>query len=348
MRRTPRSRVESALSFGKESGWYERGNALVTFRLQRRRNPMGTLAARNRDRDRYLSTLYQGRLPMAAKELGLSRRALRRAFTLVEMLVVIAVIGILVALLLPAVAMSREAVRRMVCSTHLAQLGLALHQYQDVHLVYPPGTIEKQGPIQNVPKGYHFSWTTSILPYLERRGLDRAIDRSVGVYAKQNASVYDASVQILLCPSDYQSTSPMTSSYAGVHHPTETPIDADNLGVFFLNSRLTPDDIADGLNHTFFLGEKVAPKAGVVLGWMSGTRATLRNMGHSLRGELEPAPPSNLFVGGFGSMHADTVQFLLGSGAVVSIPRRTDLKPLQQLSDRRDGALVDEELYLSQ
>ena len=63
-----------------------------------------------------------------------------------------------------------------------------------------------------------------------------------------------------------------------MHHDVEAPIDSDNHGVLFLNSRLSHDDIADGTRYTLFIGEKVVEEADD-LGWMSGTRATLRNTG---------------------------------------------------------------------
>jgi prepilin-type processing-associated H-X9-DG protein len=71
------------------------------------------------------------------------------------------------------------------------------------------------------------------------------------------------------------------SSYAGVHHDKEAPIDADNTGVLFLNSRLAFEDLRDGAAYTFFIGEK-GMTTGDDLGWLSGTRATLRNTGAPL------------------------------------------------------------------
>ncbi len=200
----------------------------------------------------------------------------RTGFTYLEMVVVIAIIGVLVALLLPAVQAAREAARRMACGNHLEQLILAVQQYEAAHGVYPPGTIADQGPILNVPQGYHHGWISQILPYLEQEVVARNIDRRASVYGPANRDPRRADIEVLRCPSS-PAGGVGYSDYAAVHHDREAPIDVDNNGVFFLNSAIRYDDVVDGVSNTIFLGEKATVRGD--LGWMSGTRATLRNFG---------------------------------------------------------------------
>jgi prepilin-type N-terminal cleavage/methylation domain-containing protein len=312
-------------------------------------------------------------------------RSKRSGFTLVELLVVIAIIGILIALLLPAVQAAREAARRSQCTSNLSQLGIALHLYQGVYEVFPPGVVNPKGPIRSEPIGYHMSWLVQILPYVEEQVLFDHIDFSQGAYAKKNAPAAAINVRLFTCPSDggsarYGSWSSApsaaappedlgprgTSNYAGCHHDVEAPIAADNHGVLFLNSRIRPRDVKDGLSHTLFVGEKgIEPND---LGWMSGTRATLRNtgalpslgsvgrpgwmpmpgavLGPDASGAADPSPADTekqlLAVGSFNSSHPGGFNILLGDGAARFLSQAVTPQLFQQLGNRADGQLMDE------
>jgi len=209
-----------------------------------------------------------------------SPRASARGFTLVELLVVIAIIGVLVSLLLPAVQYAREAARRMHCADNLGQLILAVNHYEMAHTVYPAGTIDAKGPIMNVRSGYHHNWLVQSLPYLEQQNLWDAIDKNQSIYHANNVPITSfASGRVWQCAS--QSFPGGTAShYAACHHHTESPIDVDNTGVFFLNSRVQYQDVKDGTSNTIFLGEKLADP--IDFEWCSGTRGTLRNMGSTI------------------------------------------------------------------
>jgi len=193
-----------------------------------------------------------------------------------ELLTVITIVCILAGMLLPAIQAARESARRISCSNHLSQLVLAVQSYESAFGMYPPGTIGHQRPVLSVPQGYHHNWIAQILPYLEERNAYRHLDRSVGVYDAKNRPVRRHELKILRCPSSGAS-GPGYSDYAGVHNDVEAPIDADNNGVFFLNSRVRYDEIVDGTAWTIFIGEKQTLSGD--LGWLSGTRATLRNTG---------------------------------------------------------------------
>lgn len=206
------------------------------------------------------------------------RRTNLSAFTLVELLVVIAIISIMVLMLLPAINAARESARRAQCMARMGQIGVALHNFEMQHEFFPAGVRNPTGPILNRSRGLHHSWTIAILPHLDEANLYAHIDPDVSVYNKKHADLANRFLLVFSCPSSAVWGAGATS-YAAVHHDREAPIDSDNNGVFYLNSNTTRDDISDGLQYTFFLGEKCTDLVSD-RGWMSGTRATLRNTGH--------------------------------------------------------------------
>jgi prepilin-type N-terminal cleavage/methylation domain-containing protein/prepilin-type processing-associated H-X9-DG protein len=320
-------------------------------------------------------------------------------FTLIELLVVIAIISVLIALLLPAVQSAREAARRSQCVNNLMQIVLAIKNYESAHEVLPPGTVNPSGPIANVPKGYHHNWISQILPHLEHRNIKNHMNYHVSVYATENSTVRSVSLHVLNCPSDASvgangsrwgttpATSPapgtaislpvMTSSYAGVHHDREAPIDVNNHGVLFLNSAVRYEDIGDGASQTMFVGEHQIQLGD--LGWASGTKATLRNVGEPInnskaallglpmsraaanvpddsepvdspskkgaaaaaKGEEKPADP----VGGFSSSHSGGANFAFGDGSVRFLKSTAAPRVLQLLANRNDGEMLGADQY---
>jgi prepilin-type N-terminal cleavage/methylation domain-containing protein/prepilin-type processing-associated H-X9-DG protein len=233
-----------------------------------------------------------------------NRAHYRRAFTLVELLVVIAIIGVLVALLLPAVQSAREAARRTQCINHMKQLGLALHNFHDANLYFPPAR-DQLTTSPSLSTLWVCSWHARILPYVEQQGLyqlyrfdrdwqDAATNDAVGGPIKQNVPGF-------LCPSaptrnnrpvntnrantDYVATtereypnpflSAMEASAVSLGDPNYIGVLGHNvlkglnpLAISLANRRMA--SITDGTSNTFLLAEC----AGRNTFWWMGKRQT--------------------------------------------------------------------------
>lgn len=132
----------------------------------------------------------------------------RCGFTLVELLVVMAVVGLLAAMLLPALQASREAARRAVCKNHLRQIGLALQNYASAQRVLPPGCVVAPAypgaldysawiEARDGPQGH--SWVVPLLPFLDQMALYQNWDFHVSVC--ENQTVAEIDLAVFYCPS---------------------------------------------------------------------------------------------------------------------------------------------------
>jgi prepilin-type processing-associated H-X9-DG protein len=197
------------------------------------------------------------------------------------------------------------------------------------------------------------------LPYLDEGVLYRKFDFAKGVHDPVNSKLGEHHVSVLRC----SSAPNQLPTYAGCHHDVEAPIDVDNHGVLFLNSRVPLTEITDGLAYTLFVGEHAAP--GTV--WADGSNMSLRNTGNPMMparpaagasisayqpvgADAEPTPgtpeeeaakqAAAMRVGGFSSWHAGGVNFVLGDGSVKFLSSNISADLFRRLGNRADNELV--------
>ncbi|MDX1944007.1 MAG: DUF1559 domain-containing protein [Pirellulaceae bacterium] len=212
-----------------------------------------------------------------------SPHATRRpaAFTVVELLVVLAIVGVLAAILLPALQSARESARRTACQNHLRQLGLALLNHHDARQAFPPGWQGYESTRHEVSVGPGWSWVAHSLPYLEQRSLADQLDLSRSILDPRNDLARQTSLAGLRCPSAagpaFFELKPAGSGSLG-QFPTANyvanfgatrPQHCEALaglgrqctgepygGVFFHNSRVRLAEITDGTSVTILAGER--------------------------------------------------------------------------------------------
>ncbi len=189
-----------------------------------------------------------------------------KAFTLVELLVVITIIGILISLLLPAVQAAREAARKLQCANNLKQLALAMHNYNTQHNTFPRNGY--LNPAWAVPCAWQqFSVNVFILPFLEQQNLynqfrwnDWGYDKGVGGPMEQRVSVF-------MCPSSSPPSKPGTINdwYGpGGNYGWCSGSTADTAwgsgetcfnGMFNIFKEVRISDVRDGLSNTVMASE---------------------------------------------------------------------------------------------
>jgi prepilin-type N-terminal cleavage/methylation domain-containing protein len=251
-------------------------------------------------------------------------------FTLVELLVVITIIGILIALLLPAVQAAREAARKMQCGNNLKQIALASHSYSSALNCFPPGGITGRVPGVHNQNGWNrkkmndfsqqFTWATVILPYLEQTGVYGLYDFTQPPSTAVNGNARKQPVIAYVCPDDElqinEPTDPVYSrmrlNYAANYGNTGyAQVDMGTvkfLGGFFTGGTgYTAADIKDGLSGTIAFSETL-PIHGQAYGGPPGD-GMMAEGGQAFEGYLTP-----------NSTSADVVCNMCSTQRMITVP----------------------------
>ncbi len=233
-----------------------------------------------------------------------------------------AVVPVLVALLLPAVQQAREAARRTQSRNNLKQIGLAMHNYHDVYLQFPEGTIENE----ELTVEQRLGWAVSILPYLDQAAMYGAFDLESG-WDDQDELLTQTIIPTYVNPSMVSGEAEGGRiDYLGVagigRNAPELEQGHPDAGIFGYNRRTRIRDILDGTSNTMMVADAVEPVPYV--------------QGHlTIRGFSEE--PYINGPDGFGSHHPGGMQVLMADGSVQFISEWVDPAVIEAMATISGG-----------
>ncbi len=243
-----------------------------------------------------------------------AKPTLPRGMTLVEILVVLAIITMLMALLLPAVQAAREGVRRARCANNMKQIGVAILSFETSRGYLPSGS-----SVTDTNQHWGGSWVAHILNYCEQASFHRTLRFDCNYAFHAGVGCNDAALTKFLpdwmfCPSSplekFKPTPSMWGgsirgygTYVGISGGYPDPVDARRVanvrdyagfmasnGTLFANGRLSASDVLDGMSNTYLVGEQ----SGIMFDMdKGGEEADLRSAGPygSFMGANRPGPP---------------------------------------------------------
>ena len=284
-------------------------------------------------------------------------------FTIVELLIVVAIIGVLIGLLLPAIQSAREAGRRATCQNHLHQLGIALQGFHSSHEYFPAGYL---ATAQNYWYP-HWSWSSYVLPYLEEGSAYKALgveSRQFGNGVMLAPATADTQrpMSLFACPSDLgnvlndQKDLHGKSNYRGVMGNItmlafDYPTAMTENGVIYMNSNISIGKITDGSSRTLIVGECTLSGLnpshnGAIWAGMHGSVDISISVGQETILVSDAMwwinSDPNWCINGiglqaFGSNHPGGASFCFADGSIHFLRTEIDGTTLENLAARNDG-----------
>lgn len=281
----------------------------------------------------------------------------RRGVTLVELLVVIGIVGLLLALTLPAIQASRESARRSSCQNNLRQVGVAFHVFHQTYGRFPSGWSGRSGNRHEVDGPTSWGWAAHLLPYFDDGGLAQQV-RFRGSFLHPKNSAAQLPLKLFSCPSD-STPSDLSVQYLGqtFRFPPSnyvgsfgagrisncgqlsgTGLQCDGAplaGALFHNSRQRLQDLRSGASNTVLVGERCADRdtgqmratwTGIAVGQPNPYSFVLGSSAHRINGPSDEA---------FSSRHTAGAYFLYGDGHVEFLQESISSLALAELTTTR-------------
>jgi prepilin-type N-terminal cleavage/methylation domain-containing protein len=260
--------------------------------------------------------------------MGASERRVGRTwptgFTLVELLTVIAVIGVLLSFALPAVNSAREASRRAACANNLHQIGLALQTHHEHRGTFPAGGIEWRPAGDRRQR--QLSWTVFLLPFLEEQAVYDQLDLRQAFDSPANAAAASQVLPVFVCPSSPRGTTRVEGrgpcDYGGIFGERIQGPNNPPKGSMIYDRAFSAADLRDGLSNTLIVAEDT--------GWPDGQWINGRNIFDQAYA-INAAPP---FENDIRSQHPGGALAVLADSSVRFLAESLDVKVLGALCTR--------------
>lgn len=258
------------------------------------------------------------------------RRPSRLGWTLVEVLLVVAIAGILSALLFPAVSSSRESARLTSCNNNLHQIGLALTQFHNQHREFPIGCVEWRPPANTTRR--QLAWSAFLLPFLGEQKIYNQLNFNTPFDSLENAPAASTILPVYICPTSNRGIHKVQGrgpcDYGGIYGERINGASPKPQGMMLLDRAVRAADVRDGLSNTLIVGEDTMWPDGQ---WINGRnvfdQAYAINSAPSWENDLR-------------SLHPGGANAVLANAAVRWLSNSTDLNVLAALCTRAGGEII--------